>query len=50
MKRNMEKTKREERFTQNLALAHEGDEAAIQILWAEFQFDFEREGGRHDVD
>ena len=50
MKTNLEKPRRDERFEQNLALAREGDEAAKQILWAEYQFDFEREDGRDDLD
>ncbi len=45
-----QKWKRDERFNQNLQLASEGDEIAIHILWIEYQFDYEREGGRHEFD
>jgi hypothetical protein len=38
---------KDKRFEENLALAREGDEAAIDILWKEFGFDFEKEGGRY---
>jgi hypothetical protein len=40
---------RDHRFQQMLDLAHGGDDAAIHDLWAEFQYDFAQEGGRHDL-
>ena len=39
-----------ERFRTLLALARDGNQEAVGDLWREFQFDFAREGGRHDVD
>ncbi|MCX6995796.1 MAG: hypothetical protein NTV49_01605 [Kiritimatiellaeota bacterium] len=39
-----EKPKRDEWFEQNLALAREGNEAAIHILWVEYQYDYAKEG------
>lgn len=39
---------RDQRFRQLLALAREGDEAAVHDLWAEFQFDFHRKDSAHE--
>ncbi|MDD5706544.1 MAG: hypothetical protein PHR35_11505 [Kiritimatiellae bacterium] len=39
---------RNPRFVQNLELAREGDEAAIDCLWKEFGVDYAREGGRYE--
>ena len=36
------------RFKELLDLAREGDECAVQDLWLEFGFDYEREGGRYE--
>lgn len=41
---------RNPRFRQLLDMARDGDENAIGDLWREFQFDFEKEGGRYDLD
>lgn len=38
------------RFQTLLILAHEGNEEAIGDLWNEFGFDYQQEGGRHDLD
>ena len=43
-------SKRDPRFRQLLDKAREGDETAVHGLWVEFQFDFNREGGRDDLD
>jgi hypothetical protein len=47
-KRRRTKDKRDKRFEENLALAREGDEAAIHILWTEFGFDYAKNGGAHE--
>lgn len=39
---------RNPRFRQLLEKARDGDENAIGDLWREFQFDFEKEGGRYE--
>ena len=39
---------RNPRFRQLLALAQEGDQDAIGDLFREFNFDFEKEGGRYE--
>ena len=36
--------KRDSRFRQLLDMAREGDETASHDLWAEYHFDFRREG------
>lgn len=41
-------SKSDERFQQLLDLAHGGDEAAVHDLWAEYQFDFRKEGSGHE--
>ncbi len=38
------------RFQALMARAQHGDGNAIGDLWREFHFDFEREGGCHDLD
>ncbi len=39
---------RNPRFRQLLALAQEGDQDAIGDLFREFNFDFEKDGGRYE--
>ena len=45
-----ESRSRDPRFQQLLHSARAGDQDAIGDLWREFQFDFDREGGRCDLD
>ena len=37
-----------DRFRTLLCLARSGDDTAIHDIWAEFQFDFEREDSAHE--
>jgi hypothetical protein len=41
---------RNPRFRELLDMARDGDENAIGDLWREFRFDFEKEGGRYELD
>jgi len=46
--RSLGRSKRDPWFDENLELAREGDEAAIDILWKQYGIDYEREGGRFE--
>jgi hypothetical protein len=35
-------------FQQNLSMAREGDEVALDILWKQYGIDYAKEGGRYE--
>ena len=49
LSRTSDSRSRDPRFKQLLHKARSGDEIAIHSLWAEFDFDYSKEGGRHDL-